>query len=357
MALAPASSRLYWVDVLRGLAILLMIPANLSPYFTEPHPMWYRILGSFAAPTFIALSAGMVVLRGADHPFVYYLRRGLLVTCVGMLLDAGLWSILPWTSFDVLYIIGPGMILGYFARRWKPAALFAGFAVFAAVAMLLQKMCQYDPVPLQIYWSEFSWPETGRLFVSWFVDGWFPIFPWMGFVLFGAGLFGLLLRTDAEYYTTRLLISGFVLAVLGFILLFVAIPGLDSIAAGSVVENRDGYSEIFYPPSLGYLLAAAGLVILSALALRRMPRNPLLSAISFFGRYSMMVYILHQALGAQVIAPILEARGLESIDSGLFFTTVNFLVVLAIALICGAIGLVKKRYPPRALPWQILFGR
>ena len=47
--------RLQWVDVLRGIAILFMIPANLSTLWEASHPMWFRLMGSFAAPTFILL--------------------------------------------------------------------------------------------------------------------------------------------------------------------------------------------------------------------------------------------------------------------------------------------------------------
>lgn len=42
------------IDILRGLAIFTMIAANISPYvLIEPHPFWFRLYGSFAAPLFI----------------------------------------------------------------------------------------------------------------------------------------------------------------------------------------------------------------------------------------------------------------------------------------------------------------
>ncbi len=41
------------IDILRGLAIFTMIAANISPYvLIEPHPFWFRLYGSFAAPLF-----------------------------------------------------------------------------------------------------------------------------------------------------------------------------------------------------------------------------------------------------------------------------------------------------------------
>ena len=53
---------LYGLIFSGGIAIMLMIPANLSPYYAEPHAMWYRFVSSLAAPMFIFLSAGMVIL-------------------------------------------------------------------------------------------------------------------------------------------------------------------------------------------------------------------------------------------------------------------------------------------------------
>ena len=45
------------IDILRGLAIFTMIAANISPYvLIEPHPFWFRLYGSFAAPLFILIS-------------------------------------------------------------------------------------------------------------------------------------------------------------------------------------------------------------------------------------------------------------------------------------------------------------
>jgi uncharacterized membrane protein len=89
VASQPTSNRLLWVDAVRGLAILLMIPANLSPYFAEPHPLWYRVLGSCAAPLFISVSAGMVVLGAHNHSLAYYCRRGGWVVLIGAFIDIG----------------------------------------------------------------------------------------------------------------------------------------------------------------------------------------------------------------------------------------------------------------------------
>ena len=94
--------RIIWVDFLRGIAIMLMIPANLSPYYAEPHAMWYRFMSSLAAPMFISLSAGMVVLNSEKHHFDYYLMRGAAVMLIGVFwiyCSGGFSPSQVWTSF------------------------------------------------------------------------------------------------------------------------------------------------------------------------------------------------------------------------------------------------------------------
>src|SRR3954467_8108237 len=97
------------IDILRGMAIFAMIAANMAAHnLAEPHPFIFRLYGSFAAPTFILL-AGMMVSYTAilkKHYFKYYLIRGLGILLVASLIDYFLWDTIPFSTFDVLYIIG-----------------------------------------------------------------------------------------------------------------------------------------------------------------------------------------------------------------------------------------------------------
>ncbi|MBL0176772.1 MAG: DUF1624 domain-containing protein, partial [Ignavibacteria bacterium] len=335
--MSDTADRLYWVDVFRGLAILLMIPANLAPYYAEPHEMWYRIFGSYAAPMFIAISAGMVMLRGDRHPFRYYLVRGLLVLLIGMIIDTVLWGLAPWTSFDVLYIIGPGMILAYVARKWQQPALLVSVAVFITAAFILRTQFGYHEAALQLYFNEwggaeFSLPSFGRLMQSWFVDGWFPVFPWLGFSLFGVWLFRNLFAAGRDEARNGLLAFGIVCAIAGFALLYLPIRGIDNFASGIIIVSRDAYSEIFYPPTIAYALSALGVVTLAALAVRLVRPHAIWSSLAWFGRSAMLVYILHQAFGYHIVSPLLERMyGTNQLVTGWAFTLLNLLVVAAIA--------------------------
>lgn len=348
--------RLPWIDTLRGLAIILMVPANLAPYLAEPHSMLYRILGSFAAPTFIMLSAGMVILRGEKHDLGYYFKRGMIVVGIGVLIDVLLWRIFPFTSIDVLYLIGFSMPLLYLLRRSDSRELLYISIILILATYIVQLFFGYNTVPLEVYFDDLWTPSIGRILQSWFIDGWFPIFPWLGYAFIGA-LFFRTLFAEGTGTSHHFLLLGAGLTLVGFILLFVPLPFIRNIADGTILATRSGYSEIFYPPTFAYVFTSIGIVVLSSTVLRRMDLSPAHSILGFFGRHSMMVYILHQVLGSLVLLPIIESHGMETIESGPVFTVVNIVMLLLIAAICYGIQILKHRFPPRSTIMQVLVGR
>lgn len=348
--------RLPWIDALRGLAIILMVPANLSPYFTEPHPMWFRILGSFAAPTFIMLSAGMVVLTGDRHDERYYLKRGAIIIGVGMLLDILLWQIFPWTSFDVLYPIGLSLPLIYLLRRVDARELLYISVIIFLATYVLQAFFGYHAEPLEVYFDDMFAPSIGRILQSWFIDGWFPIFPWLGYAVLGALFFRTLFRENSGV-SNRFLMLGATLTAIGFALLFVPLPFVRNLADGAILESRGGYSEIFYPPTFAYIFTSIGIVMLFSALLRRTKFFGVLTVLGFFGRYSMMVYILHQVIGTLVIEPATIAMGYDSITSGPWFTFVNLVVLGVIYAVCNGLERLKRRHRPESTILQVLIGK
>jgi len=356
--MADQTRRILWIDALRGLAIMLMVPANLSPYFSEPHPMWFRILGSFAAPTFIMLSAGMVILTAHKHDAFYYLKRGGLIIAIGALLDVALWGIFPFTSFDVLYPIGLALPLMYMLRRVDSRELLYIAIIFMLATYAVQQLFGYHEEVLEVYFTDIFFPDVARIVQSYFVDGWFPIFPWIGYAVLGALFFRTLFDSTA-IASLRVLIMGAVFAGAGFAMLFVPVDSdiLRNITNSSILESRSGYSEIFYPPTFAYIIASVGVVILSAAVLQRIRFTGPISLLLFFGRYSMMVYILHQAFGVYALEPIIAVLDIETIESGPWFTVANLAVLAAIWLTCSAIDMLKQRRPPRSMLAQILFGK
>jgi uncharacterized membrane protein len=355
---ASGRSRLFWIDVFRGLAILLMVPANFAPYLADPHPTWYRVLGSFAAPMFIALSAGMVALQRGKRSFGYYAKRGGCIILIGALIDWLLTGILPFTSFDVLYVIGLSLPVAYLVRNWSVTRLWlAAIAVFLATP-LLQRAIGYDPRVYQIYFGDLEWPELGRLLQSLFVDGWFPVFPWIGFALLGVGLFRIVLIGSTRRIGVRNLAPLGALAIgCGVALTFVEIPGIESFASGGVLENRNGYSDIFYPATIGYLVLACGVVLLAAAMLRHVPERPFTQLLAYLGQYSMLIYVLHTVWAAAIIRGTLAVYDLDEMESGYAFAAMTFASIVVFALACRLIDMIKTVYRPKWLPLQVVIGR
>jgi uncharacterized membrane protein len=349
--------RLVWVDFLRGIAIMLMIPANLSPYYAEPHAMWYRFMSSLAAPMFICLSAGMVVLSSEKHRFDYYLIRGGAVVLIGVFLDILLWRILPFASVDVLYIIGLSIPLLYLARRQEVGVLIAAGGIMMMGGPVLQNFIGYNAKVLEIKIGTFNLPEFPRIIASWFVDGYFPLFPWLGYAFMGAALFKCVSQVENKSTTIVVFMSGVVLLGVGSLLLFVPTSIIPNLTNGGILVSREGYSEIFYPPTYGFLFFSNGAVFIQVAFFRKVGRSFVSGIPVFFGRHSMFVYILHQALGEYGLKPVLAQAGMEKVSDAYAFLAINILMFVIIAFLCKMVDLVKKGHPPRNVVLQIILGK
>jgi len=192
------------IDTLRGLAIFTMVAANMATeVFAEPHPFWLRAYGSFAAPLFILLAGMMVVFtsQSKGHGFKYFLARGAMVITVGALIDVLIWKVYPFTAFDVLYLIGISIPIAYLfiglntLSRWGII-----FLIFLATP-LMQHIFGYSEYPTEVYlWGEEVVSVTSQTGIlnHWMVDGWFPLFPWLGFSLLWVNL--ALLRWKSQSY-------------------------------------------------------------------------------------------------------------------------------------------------------------
>ena len=349
--------RIVWVDFLRGIAIMLMIPANLSPYYAEPHAMWYRFMSSLAAPMFICLSAGMVILNSQKHPIGYYLTRGAAVILIGVFLDTLLWGILPFASVDVLYVIGLSLPLMYLARRQKTGVLLASAGILMLGGPLLQTFVGYNEKVLEIKFGSIYLPEFSRMMTSWFVDGYFPLFPWLGYAFMGAALFKCFSQAENKSNTITLLMVGAALLGVGSFLLFVPTSIIHNLTNGGILVSREGYSEIFYPPTYGFLFFSNGTVFIQV-ALFTKVRHRFLSGIpTFFGKHSMLVYILHQALGEYGLKPFLAWVGIERVSDAYIFLVINILMFVIVAVMCKMADRIKKAHPPRNVLLQIILGK
>jgi uncharacterized membrane protein len=283
------------IDVLRGLALLTMVEANMAPYVLEaPHPMFLRAIGTFAAPTFVFLAGMMVGVSRRSDRVGHALRRSALLLFVAGAIDVGCWHIAPFVDFDVLYLIGLALPVAALCLGQSPLLHSLAALSIVAVTPILRHRLGYGPLLAD--------PNPWPLWRRWLVDGWFPVFPWLGVALLGAW-YGRIRATTTLRVEAAI---GAALALSGVVALAMEPP---------VLVTRGGYSELFYPPSIGVLSVAVGscLVVLSLVP--RLSTLLPLGWIETYGRASLVVYVAHTVLIAFVFErfgpqPLLRFLGL-----------------------------------------------
>jgi uncharacterized membrane protein len=311
------------IDVLRGLAVFTMIPANMSALvYAEPHDFWFRLAGSFAAPLFVLLSGYMVAANTAakERTLGYYALRGLLILAVAVLIDL-MWGVIPFMTFDVLYVIGLATPLIWLFRRVPGVAVRWGIAALClAAGPLLQHLLGYGAYPTEVYFdpeNQVDLPEAEAALLAglqeggavgfsiWWafrtsvlhnllVDGWFPLFPWLGLSFLGALLADLRAETGGRRTFGRFgLVTGLGLLAVGAAL-WVWMPG--------ALHVREGYSELFYPPTPGFLVTSVGLIVVLFELTERVRESLAFQPLRWLGEASLFMYGAHLALINYVLA-------------------------------------------------------
>src|SRR3954465_15354092 len=206
------SYRLTAIDMLRGLAIVVMASDHVRDYFligTEMDPMANpnisvglfatRWITHFCAPVFVLLagaSAGLMLVRKTRNELAGFLfTRGLWLIVVEMLVVSTAWTFSPggiaqaggltWVALQVIWAIGASMVvlagLQYLGRN---ACLGIGAAVIAAHNLL-------DPVWPASQLFDQQWPAWVGLHSSMSLPAGpflflfrYPLLPWIGVMLF-----------------------------------------------------------------------------------------------------------------------------------------------------------------------------
>jgi uncharacterized membrane protein len=279
------------IDIFRGVAIFTMLAANSAAgSLAQPHHFWFRIYGSFAAPIFVFLAGFMVGIGYQKHPLSYFIKRGLEVIFVGALIDVLIWRIIPFTTFDVLYLTGFGIPVAAFTLKLKTPLRIFLCILFFALGPILQHFFYYEPMVHEFSLEGFVLPKINAAHTfhwwikSWLFDGWFPVFPWMGFILFGTLVF-----THGSRIITRtkiFLATGIILFLAGLTCLYFHRP----------IDEREFYSELFYPPGTAYLLAATGAILIGVSAMKYLKPVYGLQLLRFLGSCSLFIYIFHSAV-------------------------------------------------------------
>ena len=189
--LRPAAPRLWEVDTVRGVAVILMIifhfvfdltffGASSVNIYATPWQLFARSIGT----TFITVMGVSLTLRyerlepGLDQRqlFQKYLRRGAGLFAWGMVITVVTYFAVGrrFVVFGILHLLGLSVILAFpfLRRRW--ASLAGGVVALGLGAYLGSAKVLYP----WLLWL--GVPQYGRGMVDYY-----PIFPWFGFALLG----------------------------------------------------------------------------------------------------------------------------------------------------------------------------
>ena len=322
----PSSNRSYRlteIDMLRGLAIVVMAIDHVRDYFlvgTGPDPMAdpnvtvglfaVRWITHFCAPVFVLLagtSAGLMAGRKSRGELAtFLLSRGAWLIAVEIFVIATAWSFAPggipqaggltWTAMQVIWAIGASMV-ALSAVQWlgRNACLALGVVVVAAHNLLdpiwpaSQLFDQQWPVWVALH-SAMSLPAGPFLFVFRY-----PLLPWIGVMLLGFGV-SRVFELSPERRNSILLRLGAALT-LGFVALrasgIYGDPNPWQVQPGGPTATVIDFLNVTkYPPSLLFLMMTLGPAAIVCALAHRIPRV-VGDVLVTFGRAPFAFYVAH----------------------------------------------------------------
>jgi len=212
-------SRLWEIDVARGVAILMMIVFHtvfdLSFFAIFPVDVasgFWRYF-AYATATLFLLIVGISLVISHDRSAVTmsgfplakkFVLRGAGIFALGLLVTLATWLYLPeqYVIFGILHLIGVSVMLSPLFFRLKAWNILAGiFCILIGWFVVSRTILPSPPLvllPLGIHAPAF-----------WSVD-YTPLFPWLGVVLMGMGVGALLYAGATRHFTLKPLSDCFV---------------------------------------------------------------------------------------------------------------------------------------------------
>ena len=323
-------SRVRQFDTIRGVAIVIMIWANSFPYLAEfkPHS-YFRLLMSLAAPLFIFLSGITSFYRSSNksNAVIAYLA----VLSMAMIIDFGIWGILPFSSFDVLYLIAIGGLFQLlFYNNVKLHFLL--FIVFVLIYLFVSKFIDYRFKIPEVTIRDSIEFSISSSFKRFFIDGWFPFLPWISFFFLGRAY-----AIKYQYYNQFLYTYKKVITIIFLVIFFFVATYFQ------FNELRLGYIEVFYPVKLYFIVLALAWILLQV-AYSISLNNSFLSRI---GKFSLTIYIFHSIITKFIFNSLNQKYTL------LGFILVSFLQLLIFLILASYLDRFIKTNIYNKIPYFI----
>ena len=319
MATAKARTRLIAIDALRGLVMLFMLVDHVRETFflymqvsdpvdattTDPGLFYTRLLSTFCAPTFVALTGLSAWLYGQSHSkgqvSEFLLKRGLFLIVLEFTVVGYAWPTqapaFPPTAIwlQVIWAIGISMIALAALLHLPRVAQFAVGLAIVCLHNLLDPIRLTADQPGYVAWAilhQRSLIELGGIAVK----TTYPILPWIGVILLGYACGPWFAKgSDPQRRIRRLAMTGLGL-VLGFVLIrYLNIYGDKPwfVAENSTRTVMSFLALTKYPPSLLFLMPTVGTGCLLLALFEKFENSRVMPHLALLGGAPMFYYVLH----------------------------------------------------------------
>jgi uncharacterized membrane protein len=298
------------IDVLRGLAILLMIQIHFVDNLSSGNDAYFWLheaslgLGLIPAPLFAFISGVSYCLwlrkqesigRPDAEITKVTVRRGLFLFGTGIVFNVLVWLPQDTFNWDILTLIGTSFLFLAYARNLAPGLLVLVCVLVVLLSPPLRAASDYSA-----YWNDATYDYDFTLedvLLGFVANGYFPVMPWIIFPLMGFSVGDVVIPRPG-----RPAPFPWWLAVTGCGLVLLSLLGVllrESMPASISKHYLTGFT--MNPASTEYTVGMVGLDILGLLVLHRwMDQNTRITGtgrfLTFFRRYSaysLSVYILH----------------------------------------------------------------
>jgi uncharacterized membrane protein len=290
VASLQSSRRDAGIDIARGIAIIIMMGANMGPVLHEPHSLFMRMCSSLAAPIFVLLAGMMIAHHAGTRSWLKIWKRVGRLLLWAAFTDMAAWGIRPFLAVDVLYLVAIGTAVTYSLRNVPAAPLGAIIMAIAFATPFLQESLGYTAYPTGMELLSgnvtVAVEQQTPVWHHYLIDGWFPVFPWLAYMLAGLMLGRYRWGNSSTHSLTGrkwgILVTG-CLAIGGVMWWFH--PG--------AMYDRQGFSELFYPPTVGYFVASLGAVLAVLTLAGISPTSRYWRPVRFMGQHSLFLYVAH----------------------------------------------------------------
>lgn len=312
-----ARTRLIAIDALRGLVMLFMLVDHVretwflhmqvtdpvDAHTADPGLFFTRLISTFCAPVFIALTGLSAWLYGQSHTRAevssFLLKRGLFLIFLELTFVGFAWTAqFPPTKFwlQVIWVIGLAMIcLSALIHLPRAAQIAVGLGIVCFHNLLDGIVLQPSDAMFPI-WAILHQRAVIELGGGMIAKTTYPLLPWIGVILLGYVVGPWFAKgSDPAVRIRRMAMLGAGLIV-GFILLRYANVYGDKPWFHGDTPLRTLMSFLAltkYPPSLLFLMPTIGFGCLVLALFETLQDHPTMPMLAMLGGAPMFYYLLH----------------------------------------------------------------